>query len=92
MILEPNNIHVLFADDVSVLISHANPKHFNAVYRTLDDWFKNLLSLNTGKTQYINFTTKNNRLTERDMEDISSLITSSNHSKFLGLTIDSTLT
>jgi hypothetical protein len=42
--------------------------------------------------QYINFTTKNNRLTERDMEDISSLITSSNHSKFLGLTIDSTLT
>jgi hypothetical protein len=65
----------------------------NAVYRTLDDWFrKNLLSFNTGKTQYINFTTKNNRLTKWDMGDISSLITSSNHTKFLGLTIDSTLT
>jgi hypothetical protein len=29
MILEPNNIPVLFADDASVLISHANPIHFN---------------------------------------------------------------
>jgi hypothetical protein len=42
--------------------------------------------------QYINFTTKNNRLTGRDMGDISSLITSSNNTKFLGLTVDSTLT
>jgi hypothetical protein len=94
--LETNGVPVLFADDTSVLISHSNPIHFknaiNAVYRTLDDWFKNLLSSNTGKTQYINFTTKNNRLTERDMRDISSLITSSNHTKYLGLTIDNTLT
>jgi hypothetical protein len=97
MILEPNGIPVLFADDASVLISHANPIHFkktiNAVYRTLDDWFKkNLLSLNTGKMQYINFIIKNNTLTERDMGDISSLITSFNDTKFLRLTIDSTLT
>jgi hypothetical protein len=61
-ILQPNGVPVLFADDGSVLISHANPIQFknkiNAVYRTLDDWFKkNLLSLNTVKTQYINFTT-----------------------------------
>jgi hypothetical protein len=95
--LEPNGVPLLFADDTNVLISHANPIHFkntiNAVYRTLDDWFKkNLLSLNIGKMQYINFTTKNNRLTQRDMGDISSLITSSNHTKFLGLTFDSTLT
>jgi hypothetical protein len=28
MILEPNGVPVLFADDASVLISHANPIHF----------------------------------------------------------------
>jgi hypothetical protein len=57
MILKPNGIPVLFADDASVLISHANPLDFkktiNAVYRTLNDWFKkNLLSLNTGNAIY----------------------------------------
>jgi hypothetical protein len=54
MILQPNGVPALFANDASVLISHANPIRFkstiNAVYRTLDDWFKkNLLSLNTVK-------------------------------------------
>jgi hypothetical protein len=50
MILQTGGVRVLFADDASVLISHANPVQFknkiNAVYRTLYDWFKkNLLSL-----------------------------------------------
>jgi hypothetical protein len=43
MILQPNGVRVLFADDASILISHANPIKFKnkicAVYRTLDDWF-----------------------------------------------------
>jgi hypothetical protein len=97
MILQPNGVPVLFADDASVLISHANPIQFrnkiNAVYRTLDDWFKeNLLSLNTVKTQYINFITQNNRLIQREIGDISEIITSTKQVKFLGLTITSTLT
>jgi hypothetical protein len=55
---------ILFADDASVLISHSNPIKFrntiNEVYGLLDDWFKkNLMSLNTIKTCYINFTAKN---------------------------------
>jgi hypothetical protein len=49
VILQPNGVLVLFADDAGVLISHANPTNFkktiNAIYRTLDDWFKNLPSL-----------------------------------------------
>jgi hypothetical protein len=82
MILQPDGVPVMFADDTSVLISHGNLIHFkntiNAVYRTHDDWFKkNLLSLNTVKTKCINFTTKNNRLIERDIGDVSELITSS---------------
>jgi hypothetical protein len=57
--LEAKSVPILFADDVSVLISHANPIKFknsiNEVYVMLDDWFKmNLMSLNTMKTDYIN--------------------------------------
>jgi hypothetical protein len=79
------------------LISHANPIQFknkiNAVYRTLDDWFKkNLLSLNTVKTQYINFIIKNNSLIQREIGDNSEIITGAKQVKFLGLTIASTLT
>jgi hypothetical protein len=97
MILQPNGVPVLFADDASVLISHANPIQFknkiNAVYRTLGDWFKkNLLSLNTGKTQYVNVITKNNSLIQSKIGDISEIITSAKQVKFLGLTITSTLT
>jgi hypothetical protein len=96
MILQPNGVPVLFADDASVLTSHANPIRFknkiNAVYRTLDDWFKkNLLSLNTVQTQYINFITKNNSVIQRGIGDISEIITSAKQVKFLGLIITSTL-
>jgi hypothetical protein len=54
-ILEANSVPILFADDASVLVLHANPLQFkkilNEVYGLLDDWFKkNLLSLNTIKT------------------------------------------
>jgi hypothetical protein len=44
------------------------------------------------KTQYINFISKNNRLIQREIGDISEIITSTKQVKFLGLTITSTLT
>jgi hypothetical protein len=79
------------------LISHANPLQFkntlNEVYGILDDWFKkNLLSLNTAKTHCINFTAKSNVLVERDIGNVGTLITSSYDTKFLGMTIESSLT
>jgi hypothetical protein len=45
------------------VIAHSNPTKFkntiNEVYGLLEDWFKkNLMSLNTTKTHYINFTAK----------------------------------
>jgi hypothetical protein len=59
----------------------------NEVYDLLDDWFKkNSMSLNTIKTKYINFTAKNK--VNRDMGDIGTIITSTNHTKFLVLTIE----
>jgi hypothetical protein len=68
---------ILFADDASVLISHSNPIKFkntiNEVYGLLGDWFKkNSMSLNTIKTYYINFTSKNKA--ERDIGDLGKLL------------------
>jgi hypothetical protein len=84
---------ILFAD-ASVLYSHTNPLQFKnklyEVYWLLDDWFKkNLLSLNTGKTYCINFTA--NKKVERDIGKLGAIIKSTNHIKFLGLTIECSL-
>jgi hypothetical protein len=68
-ILENMSVTVLFADDTSVLISHNNSFLLNnamyKVYAILENWFKeNLLSLNSMKMNYINFTVKNSILKE----------------------------
>jgi hypothetical protein len=45
-ILESNSVPILFADDASVLLSHANSLQFknslNEVYGVLVDWFKKI--------------------------------------------------
>jgi hypothetical protein len=56
-ILKPVCLPILFADDASVMITHANSTEFkktiNEVYGLLEDWFKkNLLSLNIVKTHW----------------------------------------
>ena len=63
------SVPILFADYTSILLSHSNPPDFNnninTVFKILNDWFKqNLLSLNFTKTQFTNFTTKNNNKIE----------------------------
>jgi uncharacterized protein YlbG (UPF0298 family) len=95
-IVESNSVPILFADDASVLISHANPLQFkniiNVVYGILDDWFvKNPLSLNKVKTRCINFTAKNNMQMVRDLAKFGTFITTSKDIKFLGLIIENSL-
>jgi hypothetical protein len=95
-ILESNSVPILFADDTSVLVAHTNPLLFKnvlmEVYGTLNDWFiKNLLSLNAVKTHCLNFAANKNVSAERDIGNLSALITTSNDIKFLGLTITSSL-
>jgi hypothetical protein len=90
--LEAKSVPILFVGDASVLIAHANPMKFkntiNEVYVMLDDWFKiNLMTLNTMKTNYINFTVKN-----KVVRDIGTIITSTNYTEFLGLTIQYEMT
>jgi hypothetical protein len=62
-VLETKCTPILFADDASFLIAQKNPRKFkhiiNEVCNVTNDWIKkNLMSLNTTRTYYINFTTK----------------------------------
>jgi len=91
-----NSKFVLFADDTSVIIANPDPFNFrtnlNKITHDIYEWFEtNLLSLNLGKTHYIQFVTKNNSPNDLDIIHGSKKITTVNSTKFLGLTLDSTL-
>jgi len=91
------SVPVLFADDTSILLSHSDPPHFNnninTVFKIVNYRFKqNLLSLNFTKTQFTNFTTKNNNQIEIDINYNNKFIPTITYTKFLGLTVDCSLT
>ena len=63
----------------------------NTVFQTLNDWFKhNLLSLNFAKTHFIKFIT-NNQI-EININYDNKLIPAITYTKFLGLTVNCSLT
>jgi hypothetical protein len=70
---------VLFADDTSVVVSNPSLVNFerdiNMVFRNMNDWFSaNLLSLNFGKSHFMQFLTKNVSLNEIRIEYNNKLI------------------
>jgi hypothetical protein len=92
------SIHILFADDTSVIISDPDPFIFQdrltETFKILNIWFNaNLLSLNFSKTDYIKFTTKN--YYEQDKHTNIAFgntnISESSYIKFLGVNIVNTL-
>jgi hypothetical protein len=87
----------LFADDTSILVSNPNPMVFyntiNTVFQPLNDWFQHdLFSLNFTKTHLIKFVTKNNNQTEINISYDNKLIPAITYTKFLGLTVNCSLT
>ena len=55
---------VLFADDTSIVITDSNKLDFNVsvnqMFQDINTWFNvSLLTLNSNKTQYLEFRTKN---------------------------------
>jgi protein associated with RNAse G/E len=91
-----NSSIVLLADDTSVIISEPCSVNFerklNIVFQIMKEWFNsNLLLLNFNKTYYIQFTTKNKILNKINIEHDNKIILQTNFVKFLGITIDSTL-
>ena len=65
----------------------------NTVFKILSAWFKqNLLSLNFTKTQFTNFTTKNNNQIEININYNNKFIPTITYKKFLSLTVHCSLT
>jgi len=91
-----NSSIVLFADDTSVIISEPCLMNFerklNIVFQIMKEWFNsNFLSLNADKTYYMQFITKNKFLNKINIEHGNKMILQANFVKFLGITIDNTL-
>jgi hypothetical protein len=87
---------MFFADDISILFAHSNLIDFNRnihiVFTTLNKLFTvNQLSLNFNKTNKIHFTTKRNMLVKIKICFKNNLITISSYPKFLGVTMDNTV-
>jgi len=91
-----NSSIVLFADDTSVIISEPCLMNFerklNIVFQIMKEWFNSdFLSLNADKTYYMQFITKNKFLNKINIEHGNKMILQANFVKFLGITIDNTL-
>ena len=96
MFMRENSTPILFADDTSILISHSALFDFKneikTIFNNLNEWFKNnLLSLNFSETQFINFTTRKSNQIEITINHNNKIIPICNSTKFLGLTVDCTL-
>ena len=95
-IVNNDNSMVLFADDTSIISADTNQRDFNInanqTFQDINTWFKiNLLTLNLNKTQYLEFRTKNYCNVNTQIKCDQERITSASEIKFLGLTIDNTL-
>jgi hypothetical protein len=96
MFMREKSKPILSADDTSILISHFNLSDYKneikTTFVTLIEWFKhNLLSLNFSKMHILNFTTKNTNQMELIIDHNNKTIPICSSTKFLGLTVDSTL-
>jgi len=86
----------LFADDTNIIFTHSNPTVFEVEINKLFDkvivWFQtNLLSLNLNKTYFTQFPSKTNHAPTINVGHKSDLILSVGLTKFLGLSLDSSL-
>ena len=88
MFMRENLTPILFADDISIVISHSALFDFKnkikTIFNNLNEWFKNnLLSLNFSKTQFINFTTRKSNQIEITINHNNKIIPICNSTKFL---------
>jgi hypothetical protein len=95
-IVKDNAEIVLYADDTSIIINRPNITDFtncaNKVLNDINKWLTiNLLSLNTDKTEYMQFVRKSSSLKEVHLMYNGKEIVNSSNVNFLGLSLDSTL-
>jgi hypothetical protein len=94
--INKNNKIVLFADDTSLIISNPDLIKFrdgvNKILQHIQEWFNaNLITLNWKKTHFMHFTTKNNPFNTCDIIYKNKKLTTVDSIKFLGLTLDNSL-
>ena len=87
---------ILFADDTSILVTNPNKIYFNIninqTFLDINTWFRhNLLSLNFNKTHYLEFKTKHYCNVNTEIKFDLKYITKDTATKFLGLSVDDTL-
>jgi len=83
-------VPILFADDTNIIVKSPNSRDFQTnmvtAFHCVNKWFKvNLLSINTDKTHYIQFKTKNKSTLDINIVCNDSLITTVPQTKFLGI-------
>jgi len=88
---------ILFADDTNILITDTNRENFlentKQTISIVNTWFKcNRLSLNTEKTLFVEFKSSNYTDNILQMTEDRLEINQSRETRFLGITLDSTLT
>ena len=95
-----NDTHItkptIFTDDTSIIITHpkisAFKEEINTVIEKISNWFQtNLLVLNFNKTYYMHFSTKSKLLIDIQLNYNGNPIMNMLSTRFLGLTLDSTL-
>ena len=87
---------ILFADDTNIIVCNRDTQEFKNTIETVMDikinWFQNnLLSMNYEKTHFLPFLTKQRNRLNIQIIAPDSIIPNMNSTKFLGLTMDSTL-
>ena len=90
-----DNYTFLFADDTSMIITNPNPSNFekcvNKIIQDINEWFNTNLSLNMDKTHFIHFVTKNSSSIDFNIIHGNNKIADVYNTKFLGLTLENTL-
>jgi len=87
---------VIFADDTSIVVTNDDKVDFtqnlHQVMIEISNWFQcNCLTLNYGKTYFLQFLTKKQNEMQHQIVTSNSKMTNINSTKFLGLIIDKTL-
>jgi hypothetical protein len=95
-VVNDNSEPVLFTDDTSIIVSNPNLVEFKnnliSVFQQLNALFSiHLLSLNYNKTWCIQFKTINNQTNQLDISYNNGYIPNDTNTRFLGITIDSSL-
>ena len=96
IISNKNDTTLLYADDTSIIITEssytATKQQATSFLNNINSWFRNnLLLLNLNKTQYLECRTKKNCTTNNLTQNINKNLLTVTNIKFLGLTIDYTL-